>query len=116
MRLVKHFLIVAVALSYVVSAIAKEMPVVDPGEIIAKFGKPDRIQSTEYDKPRPPMVTLMLEYRKEGVRFAFLADAPVGSPPPYKSWRLLGTQNPRDNKVLTAEEAERRMLPRLKKK
>ena len=116
MRLAKHVLITALALLLAFTAFAKDMPIVDPSEIIAKYGKPDRIQSTEYDKPRPPMVTRMLEYRKEGVRFAFLADAPVGSPPPYKSWRLLGTQNPRDNKVLTAEEAERRMLPRLKKK
>ena len=116
MRPIKHILIASVAVLLAFTASAKDMPAVDSSEVIAKYGKPDRIQSTEYDKPRPPMVTRMLEYRKEGVRFAFLADAPIGSPPPYKSWRLLGTQNPRDNKVMTSEEAERRMLPRLKKK
>ena len=36
MHSVKHFLIIAVALLFAFTAIAKDMPVVDPSEIIAK--------------------------------------------------------------------------------
>jgi hypothetical protein len=93
---------------------AKELPTVDPAHIIAKYGKPDRIKSTEYDKPRPPLVTRMLEYKKENVRFTLLANAPMGSPPPYSSWKLIGFQDPRDNSVISAEEVERRMRGRKK--
>ncbi len=93
---------------------AKELPTVDPAHIIAKYGKPDRIKSTEYDKPRPPLVTRMIEYKKENVRFTLLANGPVGSPPPYSSWKLIGFQDPRDNSVIPAEEVERRMRQRKK--
>lgn len=96
-------------------ASAKDMPDIDPKAIVAKYGKPDRIQSTEYDKPRPPFVTRMIEYKKENVRFSLLASGPIGSPPPYKSWKLMGFQDPRDNKVISADEVEKRMAKRVKK-
>lgn len=96
-------------------ASAKDMPDIDPSTIVAKYGKPDRVQSTEYDKPRPPFVTRMIEYRKENVRFSLLANAPIGSPPPYKSWKLIGFQDPRNNKVISADEVEKRMTKRVKK-
>ena len=95
-------------------AFAKDMPDIDPKAIVAKYGKPDRVQSTEYDKPRPPFVTRMIEYKKENVRFTFLANAPIGSPPPYKSWKLLGFQDPKDNTVISADEVEKRMAKRVK--
>jgi hypothetical protein len=114
MRIVRMFASVAV-LTVAALSHARDMPIVDPAEITAKYGKPDLIKSTEHDKPRPPFVTRMLEYKKEHVRFAFLANAPIGSPPPYTSWRLLGYQDPRDNKVIPADEMERRMLSRKKK-
>lgn len=115
MRIIKLLLTLVVLCTINKSAFSKDYPVVHPNEIIAKYGKPDRIQSTEYDKPRPPFVTRMLEYNKEHVRFTFLPTAPIGSPPPYKSWYLLGTQDPRDNSVISAEEATRRMQSRKKK-
>lgn len=114
--LIRKHTLPAVALALVAFfASAKDMPVVDPGEIISKYGKPDRMESTEYDKPRPPFVTRMLDYKKENVRFMLLANAPIGSPPPYKSWRLMGTTDIRENKVIEPAEAERRLRPRLKK-
>lgn len=96
-------------------ATARDMPVVDPSAIVAKYGKPDRSTSTEYDKPRPPMVTRIFDYKKENVRFVFLANAPAGSPPPYKSWLLMGTADIRENKVIPIAEAERRLQPRVRK-
>ena len=111
-----YTLLVAVVLSAVSTcAISKDYPVVHPNEISAKYGKPDRVQSTEYDNPRPPFVTRMLEYKKENVRFTFLPTASIGSPPPYKAWYLIGTQDPRDNSVISATEAARRMQNRAKK-
>ena len=110
-----HVLVAFVLLSaFAALSRAKELPTVDPAHIIAKYGKPDRIKSTEYDKPRPPLVTRMLEYKKESVRFTLLANSPVGSPPPYSSWKLIGFQDPRDNSVISAEEVERRMRGRQK--
>ena len=97
------------------SVLSREFPIVHPNEIVAKYGKPDRTKSTEYDNPRPPFVTRMLEYKKERVRFTFMPTAPVGSPPPYTSWYLLGTQDPRDNSVISAELAAGRMRSRAKK-
>lgn len=93
-------------------AISAELPSIPPEAAIAKYGKADVVDSTEYDKPRPPLVTKFLTYKKENVRFVFLADAPVGSPPPYKKWKLLGAQDPTNNSVLKAEEVERRMASR----
>lgn len=115
MRAIKALLAVIVLCTVSLSVFSKDFPIIHPNEISAKYGKPDRIKSTEYDKPRPPFVTRMLEYKKENVRFSFLPTAPVGSPPPYASWYLLGTQDPRDNSVISAEEAARRMQGRSKK-
>ena len=89
-------------------------PSVHPNTVIEKYSKPDLVDSTEYANPRPPFVTRYLIYRKERVRFVFLADAPVGSPPPYSKWRLMGAQDTRDNSVLKAEEITRRMQGRTK--
>lgn len=93
-------------------AYAQKFPTIHPDEVIAKYGKPDRVESTEYERPRPPIVTRALEYRKERVRFVFFPDAAVGSPPPYGRWKLMGMQDPRDNSVLSAAEVTRRMSGR----
>ena len=110
-----RFLMLAVAILTVPHAAAKDMPVVDPADILAKYGKPDRTVSTEYDKPRPPFVTRMLEYKKENVRIVLLANAPIGSPPPYQSWRLMGFQDLKSNEVIAEAEAERRLSTRKRK-
>lgn len=93
---------------------AKDLTTVDPAHIVATYGKPDRIKSTENDKPRPPLVTRMIEYKKENVRFMLLANGPMGSPPPYSSWTLIGFQDPRDNSVISVDEVDRRMRGRKK--
>ena len=115
MKLRNNFYAIAVFCALSPIALSKDFPILHPKEIIAQYGKPDRIVSTEYDKPRPPLVTRLVEYEKEHVRFAFLPAAPVGSPPPYKSWYLLGIQDPRDNSVISQAEAARRMRTRTKK-
>ena len=97
------------------TAVAKDMPVISQAEIVAKYGKPDRVTSAENERPRPPIVTKMIEYKKENVRIVLLANAPMGAAPPYPSWKLMGYQDPRDNKVLSVEEAERRLAGRKKK-
>jgi hypothetical protein len=88
---------------------------VTPEAIAQKYGAPDVIDSTEYDNPRPPMVTSFLVYKHEHVRFALLADAPIGAPPPYRQWKLLGAQDPRDKSVLSWDEVEKRMAGRASK-
>lgn len=114
MRYRKLFVACLSLLSFVVApqCISAEFPSILPEAVIAKYGQPDVIDSTEYDKPRPPLVTKFVIYKNENVRFVFLADAPVGSPPPYKKWKLLGAQDPRNDSVLKAEEVEKRMANR----
>ena len=108
-------LLLALPLYFSVPIFAGDFPLLNPIDIVAKYGKPDKIKSTEYDKPRPPFVTKMLEYRKEHVRFTLLPDAPIGSPPPYAAWKLIGTQDPRDNSVISATEAAKRLQARVRK-
>lgn len=80
--------------------------------ILKVFGTPDAVQSTEYDVPRPPFVTKFLDYKKERVRVILLPDAPIGSPPPYRSWIIIGATDPITNKSLPPAEFERRMAKR----
>lgn len=115
MTLVTRAVFVSLVYTLPLPVQASEFPIVNPAEIITKYGKPDRIQSAEFEKPRPPFVTKMLEYKKQNVRYVFLANAQIGSPPPYKSWYLMGTQDPRDNSVIASNEADQRMLARLRK-
>lgn len=79
---------------------------------VSKFGSPDRVESSEYEKPRPPIVLKQLIYTKENVRVVFVPDAPVGSPPPYKGWKFVGFQDQRTNQVLKAPEVSSRMAHR----
>jgi len=111
----KHLLLACLFGLASASASSADYPTVHPDTVIAKYGKPDHVDSTEYDRPRPPIVTRMLEYRKERVRFVFFPDAPMGSPPPYRSWKLIGMQDTRDNSVLSANEVTRRMRSRARK-
>lgn len=85
-------LFIAVAFTSVLDA--AQLPRIDPKTIISKFGKPDEILSTEYDRPRPPMVTRLYTYRRARVQFALLADAPPGTAPPYDRWLLIGIVDP----------------------
>jgi len=113
MTIINAFLVVAATTLWVTQSLAGNLPVVDPSTIIAKYGKPDHVTSTEFDRPRPPLVTKMLEYRKENVRFILLANAPAGTPPPYKSWLFAGTQDIKNYKSLSADEVSQRMRLRI---
>lgn len=97
------------------AAAKPSLPRVSPATIIAKYGKPDKVTSSETERPRPPIVSQFLEYKKEGVRFMLIADAPAGSPPPYAHWLFFGVSDLATNKPLKADEVARRMAPRLKK-
>lgn len=65
------------------------VPYDDASLWICKYGKPDVDDSTAYDKPRPPIVTRWLIYKKEGMRVTYVPDALMGDPPPYKKWSIL---------------------------
>ena len=80
----------------------------DASEIIRRYGKPDRDDSTEHDQPRPPIVTRFLDYTRRGVRIMLVPTNPIGSPPPY-SWKLFGFVDLRTERRITPEEAARRL-------
>lgn len=79
---------------------------------ISRYGPPDSEQSSENEVPRPPIVTRWLIYQKENIRAVYFPDAPVGSPPPYKKWKLIGFQHHTTNEVIRPAEVVRLMAHR----
>lgn len=96
-------------------AVAADMTQMQPPEVIAKYGVPDRYTTSENERPRPPIVTKTIEYSGARVRFVFVADAPIGAPPPYKRWRLLGATDPATNGKIDQAEVDKRMKQRAKR-
>lgn len=85
----------------------------DSKNFISIFGEPDHIESSEYDNPRPPIVTKILIYKKQKVQAAFIADVSLDTPPPYDAWKLLGFQDERTNQPISNDELQRRMGKRI---
>ena len=61
-------LLLALVLSVASMAASAEMVDMDPSTIIAKYGKPDVVKSSENERPKPMFITRMMEYKKAGVR------------------------------------------------
>jgi len=79
----------------------------DASEIIKRLGRPDKDDSTEYDQPRPPVVTRWLDYTRQNVRVMLVPANRVGDPPPY-TWKLMGfTDLARQQKISPDEVARR---------
>jgi hypothetical protein len=82
---------------------------------IDTFGKPDSDESSETERPRPPIVTRILTYQRENARALFRADIPVGSKERVGSrWRLIGYTDPALNVKITPETAFTRLAGRAK--
>jgi hypothetical protein len=92
--------------------LAAENYLASPEAFIAKFGPPDAIETTANDNPRPPFVTKMLTYKKERVQFIFVADAKVGTPPPYEKWLLMGAIDIKKKTSLDPDTALNRLAHR----
>jgi hypothetical protein len=75
---------------------------------LARYGKPDRDDSTAYDQPRPPVVTRLFDYRKAGVEAAFGARDSMRKPPPY-TWLLFGFLDTASKEAISFEEGDRRL-------
>lgn len=83
---------------------------------ISKYGPPDSEISSEDEVPRPPFVSRQLIYERENLRVVYLADAPMGSPPPYEKWKLMGFQNHKTDEVIEPAEAVRLLKGRERKR
>jgi hypothetical protein len=79
----------------------------DASEIIKRLGKPDRDDSTEYDQPRPPVVTRWLDYTRQNVRVMLVPANRVGDPPPY-TWKLMGFMDLARQQKISPDEVARR--------
>lgn len=88
----------------------------DRSHFISRFGPPDEEISSEDEKPRPLIVTRQLIYKKENLRAAYRADAKIGSPPPYKNWKLMGFQNHTTDQPIPADEVVKLMAHRDRQK
>ena len=96
----------ALVLGVASMAVSAEMVDMDPSTIIAKYGKPDVVKSSENERPIPMIITRMMEYKKAGVRVALLAN---DKQPPYVHWKLMGYQDIKTNKIIKVEEFESRI-------
>lgn len=72
----------------------------DLDNVLSVYGRPDTSDSTEYDNPRPFLITKWLVYKKQGVQFTFLLNE--------GRWKLFGLQDSITLKPLTASEVQRR--------
>ncbi len=63
----------------------------DAALLLSRCGQPSSDDSTEYDNPRPPIPTRIIEYKQKKLRFMFIpgGGSKVGDPPPYQ-WKLVG--------------------------
>jgi hypothetical protein len=63
----------------------------DADLLIARCGTPSGDGSSEYDNPRPPIPSRVIEYHSHKLRFTFLPGGHIklGDPPPYQ-WKLIG--------------------------
>jgi len=107
---------------YLPAAQAKDITAKNPSPhddlslLISKYGKPDIDDSTQYDKPRPPIVTRWLIYKKEHVEALYVPDGvSINDPPPYRKWKFVGFVDDKTKKPISAAEAVRRLQPRLRK-
>ncbi|WP_394003554.1 zinc ribbon domain-containing protein [Luteimonas sp. WGS1318] len=93
---------------------ATQSPHDDLSLFISKYGPPDQVKSSENESPRPPIVTKQLIYQTENVRAVYVPDAPVGAPPPYEKWKLLGFQDNRTNAVMEPADVASKLAGRIK--
>lgn len=85
-----------------------QQPKDDAELLLSRCGKPDVDDSTAYDKPRPPIVTRWMEYRKARVKALFIADSALGAAPPYR-WKFVGASDPRTQNPLEPKDAVKRL-------
>jgi hypothetical protein len=83
--------------------------------LIAHCGTPSGDGSSEYEDPRPPIPSRVIEYDSHKLRFVFLpgGDIKLGDPPPYQ-WKLIGitdmtAADPSQATVVSVPEAVERM-------
>jgi hypothetical protein len=99
-------LLMALVLSVASMAASAEMIDMNPSTIIAKYGKPDVVKSSENEQPKPFFITRMMEYKKAGVRVTLLAN---DKQPPYVNWKLMGYQDIKTGNVIKLDEFESRI-------
>ncbi len=89
-------------------------PTNDAEMLLSRCGNPTLDDSTEYDVPRPPFPTRVIEYNNAKLRAIFIpGDGSPGDPPPYR-WKLMGitdmtAKNPANARVVSPSEAAARM-------
>ena len=82
--------------------------------LIYRCGKPDKDDSTENDRPRPPIPTRLITYKKAHLMFAYYpgGEATIDDPPPYQ-WKLLGIKDTHTNAALKPEDMKPTLSGRL---
>jgi hypothetical protein len=74
-------------------------------EIVAIYGAPDLIESSENETPRPVFISRWFTYKSAGVKLMFLADTP-------QKWVLVEAIDLKSGTPLPAQEVKRRLKNR----
>jgi hypothetical protein len=77
-----------------------------PDAIVALYGRPDRDDSTDRDRPRPFIVTRIMEYKAANVTLIFV---PESRAIPVTGWTLVKCGQVTANGEISKEEAWRRL-------
>lgn len=91
------------------------LPHDDLSLFVSKYGDPDVDDSTQYDKPRPPIVTRWLIYKKEHVEALYVpSGVSIDDPPPYRKWKFIGFVDDKTKQPISPDEAVNRLRLRLR--
>ena len=82
--------------------------------LVSRCGKPDKDDSTEYDKPRPLIPARLITYKKAHLMFAYIpgGGSRLGNPPPY-AWKLMGITEIRTKKAIAPAQIQDALTTRL---
>jgi hypothetical protein len=88
------------------------VPYDDLSHFKCRFGRPDVENSTEYERPRPTLITRWIVYNKERVRITYMPNPEPGELPPYRNWNFFSFQDSETNSPLSAAEVVNRLSSR----
>lgn len=80
--------------------------------VVKVCGRPDSNESTEFEHPRPPILTRSIEYQDIDLRMIFAPEAHLGASPPYLIWKFAGAYAISTEKALSLREIEARLSMR----
>jgi len=77
--------------------------------VLERYGRPDFVDTTAYNQPRPAIVMQWFDYKRATIRVLFIHSG-LGDPPPYTTWFLIGFTDIALDEAIPFEEGDRRLI------